>query len=163
MSKCPGILLVTMAGMWSCTTTGESDQLVQSCYDTGHGIVCTTSSELGTDGDDVDGDGEPDELVCGDAASESSDEGDDSVSGPDDDDALNTEGEEDGEDDEDSDLADGESTSESDDDCGASTSESTDDSVSDLDGDGDGDGIDDAEDCDCVGDDEPAPTPDEPA
>ena len=38
--------LCSLAALWSCSFTGQAGSEVQSCYDTGHGIVCTTSSEL---------------------------------------------------------------------------------------------------------------------
>ena len=77
--------LCSLAAVWSCSFTGQAASEVQSCYDTGHGIVCTTSSELGDEETDADGDGEPDELVCGDAdSSDESMDGDTDDGGDDD-------------------------------------------------------------------------------
>ena len=152
MTKLVTILgLCGLAVLWSCSVTGQAGSQVQSCYDTGHGIVCTNSSEVGED-DDVDGDGETDELVCGDADSSAESLEDD---GADDgaDDTMITEGDEtedDVEDDGDteSESAEGDSASE---DCSSS------------DGDDDDDGMPDEMDCDCAGGgaEEEPPPPDE--
>src|SRR5688572_6358504 len=73
----------------SCTLEGLGEETqeagaVKSCYDTGHGIVCTKGTTLGARTSDADGDGEMDELVCGDADSDSDgDSESNSASGPD--------------------------------------------------------------------------------
>ena len=158
MAKLLNLLgLCALAALWSCSFTGEAASEVQSCYDTGHGIVCTTSSELGDDETDADGDGDEDELVCGDAdeSSESIDDDGTDDDGTDDDGAAAT-GDDEGEDD-------GESDGESDAEGDESTSDSASEDCDSSDGDDDNDGLDDGTDCDCGGTgDEPPPPPEDP-
>ena len=112
MTKLMTILgLCALAALWSCSVTGQAGSQVVSCYDTGHGIVCTNSSEVGGD-DDVDGDGETDELVCGDADSSAE--------------SLEDDGEDDG--DTDSESAEDDSASE---DCSSSDGDDDDDGMAD--------------------------------
>ncbi len=59
-----------------CGTSTSSRSAAVSCYDTGNGVKCIPTDDVSVEPTDVDGNGQPDEFVCGDVASDSDDEND---------------------------------------------------------------------------------------
>ena len=129
------VALIVMAACASDSVSDRSSQ-IQSCYHTGFAIKCiATPGGVGKSAVDVDGDGQPDSLVCADGVSDSDSDADDAT-------LVFKNGDDDEADDADSDSA-------SDSDCGPSTEDDDSDSISDADGDGDADGVGDDVDCGC--------------